>query len=278
MPIREQDLTPEQRQALRARKEARYLLPPEEWETLEERAWSARQGERLEQRWAEAEASEDPLGNRVERDMARLAGTSIAQVIYALVDPRDEQVRYIGRSGEVKRRYRLHCQASTIARPIPTALGLLNEETLETQYYAPCAEAEAAGEPHTYRYWMHDLAEHALCPTLRVLEEVQPPRLVFERELRWIFHALRTGIPITNGAFWVRRHLAAIRELSVDWLTVPLDHPGVQPLLKAMVNFTRVNDYAWLTYARTGDATVLHEHGAWPGWQRPNWPAGPYAR
>ncbi len=246
----------------------------QERETPEDRARYARQGERSEQRWATAEASEDPLGYRVEREMAHLLGTSTEQVIYALVDPRDEQVRYIGRSGEVKHRYRQHCRASTMAQPIPSRLGLLNEETLEAHSYATCAEADAAGEPHTCRYWLHDLHEHALRPTLRILEAVQPPRLVFEREQRWIFHALCTDIPITNGLITATRYhrilLAAIRNLEVDWLTVPLDHPEVQALLKKGYTFPWVNDYAWFTYARTGDATVLHEHGAIAAGQRPS--------
>jgi hypothetical protein len=44
----------------------------------------------------------------------------------------------------------------------------------------------------------------------------------------------------------------------------------VQALLKMGYTFPWVNDYAWLTYARTGDATVLHEHGAVAAVQRPS--------
>ena len=97
---------------------------------------------------------------------------------------------------------------------------------------------------------------------------MQPPRLVFERELRWIFHAPRTGIPITNGeivngaANWSR--LSAIQEtirsLPVDWLTVSIEEPDVRALLVRSCTFGIVADYAWLMYARTGDTEVLHTY------------------
>jgi hypothetical protein len=84
--------------------------------------------------------------------------------------------------------------------------------------------------------------------------------------LRWIFHALRTGIPITNSEVQdvsitssdrVCAILDAVRSLPVDWLTVSLEDPDVRALLLRSCNFGLLKDYVFLTYARTGDTDVL---------------------
>ena len=85
--------------------------------------------------------------------------------IYALVDPRTEAVRYVGRSDNLELRYKRHC-----LYPSPSRKG----------------------------QWVKELRVEGLRPQLRVLEEVA--REVAEaREVHWITVFLQEGANLTNG-------------------------------------------------------------------------------
>src|SRR5260370_20336562 len=91
--------------------------------------------ERSRRKWAEIDASSDPLAFRVDRYVARDLGPSTTQVVYALEDPRDGRTRYIGRSGRVQQRYQQHCRG--MARPIPSVSSI-------GDYYSPFQNASEA--------------------------------------------------------------------------------------------------------------------------------------
>lgn len=91
-------------------------------------------------------------------------------VIYALVDPRDESVRYIGITDNMPMRFKHHLRE---AGPI-TAKGM----------------------------WLAELQRYGLRPTVRILEEIQIEKtqrsIVEERERYWIRAFEQSGVSLTN--------------------------------------------------------------------------------
>ncbi len=125
------------------------------------------------------------------------------QRVYALADPRDDSIRYVGYSSDPCKRFREHLRGKADG----------NEEK------------EA---------WIAELRDAGTRPELVILEEVEDPRAVREREDRWILHHLHRGEPLTNwqAAF---EHLAkAVRETELDYLSAPLSADGWQVLLEAL--------------------------------------------
>lgn len=87
--------------------------------------------------------------------------------IYALCDPRDNRVRYIGKTNNLRRRYGQH----------------LIEKT----------------KTHRTR-WIQSLIEIGLAPHLIVIEEIEPGQDWEERERLWIAHYRGIGNDLTNGS------------------------------------------------------------------------------
>lgn len=130
-------------------------------------------------------------------------------VIYALVDPRDESVRYVGISDNMPRRFMLHLR-ETGSR---TAKGT----------------------------WLAELQRCGLQPTIKILEEMQVEKtqryLVEERERHWIRAFEQSGASLTNvrdtpldprtnwepGKYYDRRHSASLLR--------GLDNAGGNPTL-----------------------------------------------
>jgi predicted GIY-YIG superfamily endonuclease len=91
-------------------------------------------------------------------------------IIYALVDPRDESMRYIGITDNMPMRFKQHLrEAGSI-----TAKGM----------------------------WLAELQRYGLRPAVRILEEIQIEKtqryLVEERERYWIQALEQSGVSLTN--------------------------------------------------------------------------------
>lgn len=86
--------------------------------------------------------------------------------IYGLLDPRDDQIRYVGKTDNLERRYQMH---------------------LRDKY-------------HCYRvYWIQSLREAGLLPTMKVIEEVSPEQDWGDRERYWVQYYREAGCRLTNG-------------------------------------------------------------------------------
>jgi hypothetical protein len=90
--------------------------------------------------------------------------------IYALVDPRTKQIRYVGKADNPYERLVDHLREK----------GALDKNK-----------------------WIYDLLAEGQQPELRILEEVSmhPPYMWQERERWWIFHLRRQGTQLTNVVF-----------------------------------------------------------------------------
>lgn len=87
------------------------------------------------------------------------------QGIYALVDPRTDEIRYIGRSTNVKRRFNEHMEKR---------------------------ETTAVGN------WKYKLLTMGLKPILKMIEEIEDRSCLKEREIYWIAHGREQGWDLLN--------------------------------------------------------------------------------
>src|SRR5215470_2748594 len=89
--------------------------------------------------------------------------------IYALVDPRDNMIRYVGMSDDVQFRYHEH-----VSRP----------------------------RNRQEKSWMRELQGFGLSPILQILETIERKgndrAVAWERERYWIKEMLRLGYPLLN--------------------------------------------------------------------------------
>lgn len=88
------------------------------------------------------------------------------QSVYALIDPRDSQVRYIGIARDVFKRYAQHLNYPH-----------RNAENIE---------------------WINDLKASGTAPLLKVIEADISNQDIYEREKYWITHYIKIGAPLTN--------------------------------------------------------------------------------
>lgn len=107
-------------------------------------------------------------------------------LVYALVDPRSGQWRYIGKSCSGLRRPQEHVRAC-----------FLRSSTHKNN-------------------WVKSLLAQGLEPQIEVLEELQGPDRLADAEMEWIAAARRAGCQLTNetdggDGLWGRKHTLATR-------------------------------------------------------------------
>lgn len=124
------------------------------------------------------------------------------QRVYALVDPRDEAIYYVGHSGQPERRLQRHLWGGE-------------------------------GSNSDKAAWITELRDLGLRPQLVILEEVAVAETVREREDRWILHHLRRGEPLTNWQASFHHLAAAVRRSVLDFLAASLDDAGWMALVEA---------------------------------------------
>lgn len=93
-------------------------------------------------------------------------------IIYALVDPRNDAVRYVGRAYEPQIRLKAHLRS------------------------------ERAANPAKYR-WLRELERHGLFPRMEILEGVYGSLEDADGHERvWIQHFINAGAELTNIQYW----------------------------------------------------------------------------
>lgn len=144
--------------------------------------------------------------------------------IYLLRDPRDESVRYVGRTLNPKRRYNAHLNDKCDGSYVRARWG-----------------------------WVSELRSISLRPTMEIVETLFAPiegALVSERECRWIFHLFKQGANLTNvDCIRMPRLYRAARLSQIDFLNEPLDSPVWESLA-----LLKSEDYAeWMRTNRELD-------------------------
>ncbi len=113
------------------------------------------------------------------------------QRIYALADPRDDSIRYVGCSSDPAKRLREHLRSKADN----------NEEKMA---------------------WIAELRDASMLPRLVILEEVEDSQRAWEREDRWILYHLHGGEPLTNWQASFEHLAKAVLETELDYLSAPL--------------------------------------------------------
>ena len=90
----------------------------------------------------------------------------LIRYIYALIDPRDDAVRYVGCAGDIDKRLGEHMRSKSLGLP-------------------------------KYR-WLAELKQCGLSPRLEILETVEGYLPTFAREEYWVKKLMGSGAPLTN--------------------------------------------------------------------------------
>ncbi len=137
------------------------------------------------------------------------------QVIYVLSDPRNDEVRYVGQTHDLKARYKAHLRS-------------------DRREYGGFEER---------KQWIASLRAIGLRPTIRVVEQVEPGANVYERERRWMFHYVHRGLPLLNGELkHYPRLFRAVLTTELDYLSEPPYSPAWSVLFDAWWEDTRESE------------------------------------
>lgn len=172
----------------------------------EEREWEQ---ELAEEAWIVTNAGRWLLYQEAKHEEIFAPG----QVIYTLSDPYTSAVRYVGRTNNPKKRFEKHLY--------------------DASWYANWYEGELVFGNAKSR-WIRELKREGLRPVMTVVEEVDPPELVHEREYRRIYHYVRQQAPLTNYLISFAPFLMrAVSTASLDYLCEPLESSAWLPLYQA---------------------------------------------
>jgi len=128
------------------------------------------------------------------------------QVIYALIDPRTREVRYVGQTHDPQARYKGH-------------LG---------------SDSNKIFWPRSKKDWIGSLKALGLRPEMVILEQVEPSANVYEREFRWILHYLHEEAALTNDVVsTMTRTAEAVRAASLNYVDEPVDSDAWAALFDA---------------------------------------------
>ncbi len=112
--------------------------------------------------------------------------------IYALVDPRDQAVRYIGQTTNPESRYQQHI--STL-------------DCWNSWHYE-----QGKAEPENVAAWITDLRRNQLKPELRILQMMESQLEADYWEWDWITLALLLGWPLVNIRLAGRKRRRVIQQ------------------------------------------------------------------
>ena len=129
------------------------------------------------------------------------------QTIYAEIDPLDQNIRYIGRTGHTKRRHNEHKRKIHKEQPTHQSYNRETREFVETSWYSRAN-------------WMYDLAQQGISSVQNVLLDVEPAAFVIEYERRYILHAIQQGWSILNAEAYLPS-FKQVRSSSLDFLSIP---------------------------------------------------------
>jgi hypothetical protein len=126
----------------------------------------------------------------------------MGQVIYAEVDPETNEIRYVGRTGNPKRRHAQHID------DVSPTIGQWGAEK-KTWY--------------TRSNWMYALAEKRLEPSMHILKSIEVSPLVIEWELRYIWHGIQQGWRLLNIETMDEKLVARVKASSINFLEAPFE-------------------------------------------------------
>jgi hypothetical protein len=124
------------------------------------------------------------------------------QIIYAEVDPETDDIRYVGRTGDPKRRHTQH----------------LRDASLTTGQW--WSERMAW---YTRKNWIQALHSKGLEPVMKILQTVELSPLVVEWEQRYIWNGLRRGWGLLNVEAMDEALGARVKAAQVDFLTASFE-------------------------------------------------------
>jgi hypothetical protein len=144
--------------------------------------------------------------------------------IYVLKDPRDNCIRYVGQTNNLKKR--------------------LGGHLCDKQNYSFVT---------TRSKWVFELKEIGLRPEMEVVETLCAPvdrGKINERENRWIFHFFQLGANLTNvHCIRMPRLYKAVRDSKIDFLVEPLDSAIWRELLELQKidqkEWSEINQSLW---------------------------------
>lgn len=123
----------------------------------------------------------------------------IGQVIYGLYDPRDNELRNIGRTSDIKRRFREHLRASNPTRHM-----------IQT--------VEGGKEWYTKNNWIYDLLQERLEPVMKVIKYIDISPQAPEWEMRYILHGMQQGWKLLNIETMNEYRVNNVKTSSVNFL------------------------------------------------------------
>ncbi|MBV9709558.1 MAG: hypothetical protein JO011_01440 [Ktedonobacteraceae bacterium] len=124
------------------------------------------------------------------------------QVIYTERDPETDEIHYVGRTGNPKRRHAQHlCDTSS-------TLALWGTE--RKVWY-------------TRGNWIQALADRGLKPSMQILQTIETSPLVIEWEQRYIWHGIQQGWQLLNVETMDQELVARIKASSLDFLVAPFE-------------------------------------------------------
>jgi hypothetical protein len=137
------------------------------------------------------------------------------QFIYALNDPYTGARRYVGRATNPKARHQQHIQQARKWSP---------EQSQEIAATFLTHRPDSVERLHASKKWIVSLLEKGDKPQLEILEAVNPPVRVSEREMRWISQSINEGHDLLNAENSTEVLRRLIRGQRVNsFLTVDLD-------------------------------------------------------
>jgi hypothetical protein len=141
------------------------------------------------------------------------------QFIYALNDPQTGARRYVGRARDPRRRYQQHIQQARQLGPPQSDWPFDHPAQDASPYWVERWEKILSS-----KRWIATLLEAGVKPELEVLESVDPPVRVSEREMRWISQSIKEGDDLLNAENSSAALRRLIRRQQVEsFLTVDLD-------------------------------------------------------
>ena len=122
----------------------------------------------------------------------------LVRYIYALIDPRNNAVRYIGCAGDIKKRLQEHMRSKNLGLP-------------------------------KYQ-WLAELKQRGLSPKLEILETVDGYCATFAREEYWVKKLLRSGEPLTNVLLTREIPLERKKKVTIPRADRAIRHVAVQEI------------------------------------------------
>lgn len=171
------------------------------------------------------------------------------QFIYALSDPKTDEIRYVGRTNAPQKRYNRHLDGfRELSAKICRKTGKSNLD-------CKCKTHKTRKPSNSSRYWIADLTRRNLKPVLKILEKVEQPVRVVEREMRWICYLIQQKTKLLNAENQCPEAQTLIRGQKPNFMEVQIDDLQSTGFLNDFSRaITRINKVSGWQYAEFIDS------------------------